>query len=275
MEIFRQLLLAAFFIYLAMLLFLYLLQKKFIFSPIRSKHALQAPGSLPFLLERPEAVLRGWLINGQFASSRMIIYYGGNSEDIYLSKDQFSSYVDTAVLLVNYRGYGISTGIPGEKQFYEDALAVFDEVRVAYAPSTLFLMGKSLGAAVACCVARRRWASAIILVTPFDSLETLAKKRYPYIPVSLVLRHKFPAAQHLEEVQIPALVLDAGLDRIVPATATEKLLMHMKMKKKVVCIEEAEHNTIELFDEYQLALLQFITPAGEPEENVSSREIRK
>ncbi len=266
MQVFLQLLLLALLGYGAILVYISVLQKRFIFFPVQTRHPLQPAGTDAFVLERPGAVLRGWLINKEFASSRMIIYYGGNSEDIYLGREQFSSFVDTAILLVNYRGYGASTGSPGEKAFYEDALAVFDEVSSRYSPALLFLMGRSLGAAVAGYVAGRRSISAIILVTPFDSLETLAKNRYPFLPVSLMLRHTFRAAQHLKEVEVPALVLFAGRDRIVPPLATKRLLMHMHMKKKVVCIEEAEHNTIDFYDEYQLALLQFITM---PEEHNS------
>ncbi len=272
MDVFLQLLLLAILVYGAILICIFVLQKRLIFYPVHTRHPLHPAGTTGFLLERTGAVLRGWLLNAQFASSRMIIYYGGNSEDIYLSREQFSSFVDTAILLVNYRGYGTSTGTPGEKEFYGDALAVFDEVSARYAPTVLFLMGRSLGSAVASYVAGQRKISAIILVTPFDSLETLAKKLYPLLPVSLVLRHTFRTAQHLKGVNTPALILYAGRDRIVPALATERLVMHMHMKKKVVCIEEAEHNSIDLYDEYQLALLQFITTTAEQHDTLQQEE---
>ncbi|HKJ65623.1 MAG TPA: alpha/beta fold hydrolase [Desulfopila sp.] len=272
MHVFLQLLLLAILVYGAILICISVLQRKMIFFPVHTRHPLQPAEATGFCLERSGAVLRGWLFNEQFASSKMIIYYGGNSEDIYLNREQFSSFVDIAVLLVNYRGYGTSTGTPGEKEFYEDALAVFDEVSARHAPPELFLMGRSLGSAVASYVASQREVSAIILVTPFDSLETLAKKLYPFLPISLILRHKFHAAQHLKGVNTPALILYAGRDRIVPGLSTERLVMHMHMKKKVVCIEEAEHNTIDLYDEYQLALLQFITTATEQQDTLHQEE---
>lgn len=262
MEIFRQLLIIAAIAYGAMLLFLFFMQKKFIFFPTQARHNIEGADMTPYSLEKKGVILSGWLLNADYASQRLLIYYGGNAEDVFLSRDQFRNLVDTAVLLVNYRGYGTSTGDPGEKELFADALGIYDDLSRHYSPDRIFLMGRSLGSGVANYVAAHRTIAGIILITPFDSLERLAKRQYPIMPVSLLLRHKFRSIDYVKKYSAPAAIIYGGRDNIVPPKATERLIMHMGSEKKVVFIKEAEHNNIELFDEFQLALLQFIDKYG-------------
>ncbi|MEE4243255.1 MAG: alpha/beta family hydrolase [Desulfopila sp.] len=273
MMLFLQLLYLALIFYGAVFLVVFVAQKRFIFYPTRTRHILQESSAVSRLsLTSDGQTLQGWLLRPALANKKVIIYFGGNSEDIFNAADQFENFSDTAVALVNYRGYGTSSGTPGEKEFFRDALAVYDHIAVLYAPEKLFLMGRSLGASVACHVAASRRATGLILVSPFDTMESQIQRKFPLLPVGLLLRHKFNSLDSVPKISIPVLILYGGNDNVVPPTQTENLIRLMTGPKQLVYIAEAEHNTIEHFAEYELMILQFIALSEENEFHYSLEE---
>ncbi|MDJ0624260.1 MAG: alpha/beta hydrolase [Desulfocapsaceae bacterium] len=253
----KQILLLILIFYIAVTLFLFLQQKKFIFFPTKAQHP-SPPGATEFTFTHADVTLHGWLFQEKYAKERLIIYYGGNAEDVYYAVEQFGKYGDTAALLVNYRGYGKSTGTPGEKELFTDALEIFDEIQNRYSPDTLFLMGRSLGSGVASYVASQRDVTGIILITPFDSIASIAKRQFPFLPTGKLLQHQFRSIDYAPHFKAPTLVIYGGRDTTVLPAQTQKLLEYIPGNPVVIFIAEAEHNNIELFDEYDLAILKFI-----------------
>jgi uncharacterized protein len=253
----KQLIIITAIFYIMVLLFLFIQQKKFIFFPTQIKHS-SPPGSTEFQFNHDNVSLYGWLLQERYAQDRLIIYYGGNAEDIYYAAEQFEEFGDTAALLVNYRGYGASTGAPGEKELFNDAIAIFDEITERYNPEKIYLMGRSLGSGVASYVAAQRSVTGVILITPFDSIAAIAKRRFPYLPVEMVLQHKFSSIKYATRFTAPSLVIYGGRDTTVLPSQTQKLIEQIQGETTVEYIEAAEHNNIELFDEYNLAILEFI-----------------
>src|SRR5690606_21291127 len=127
-----------------------------------------------------------------------------------------------SLYLVNYRGYGGSTGSPSEEALLEDAEAVFDHVRMRHRRVTV--IGRSLGSGIAVHLAAVRDLHQVVLVTPFDSVESVAQRRLPIFPVSLLLRDKFDSLARAREVDEPTLVLSAERDLVVPADHTRRLI---------------------------------------------------
>lgn len=253
----KQILVIGVLVYVGLLLFVYFQQKKFIFFPTTANHA-PPQYSVEYTLHQDNIVLRGWLFQEKYASDRLIFYYGGNAEDIYYSVEQFQQYGDTAALFVNYRGYGASTGSPGQREIFQDALAIFDDATKRYRPEKVFVMGRSLGSGVASYVASKRSVHGSILITPFDSIEAIARRQFFFLPVSLLLRHPFRSTDYAPQFTAPSLVIYGGNDSTVLPAQTERLIDHIRGEKKSVLIEEAEHNNIEMFDRYNLEILQFI-----------------
>jgi len=254
----KQILLLFLLFYSLLLLFLYLQQKSFIFFPTKARHNVSGKNIAPYSLSQDQIQLKGWLLNPSYVGDRLFIYYGGNAEDIFFAFEQFKEFGNSAALLVNYRGYGISGGSPGEKEMFADALAVFDDIRKTHSPGKIFLMGRSLGSGIASYVGSKRNVDGVILATPFYSIESLAKKQFPYLPVSKILKHKFLSSQYVKNISAPCLVIYGGRDNTVPPENTRRLIKNIAAETTVVFIEEAEHNNIELFDNYNLAILQFI-----------------
>lgn len=261
MLIYKQIFLIGALFYLLLLLFVYLKQESFIFFPTQGKHQLSGENkksTIEYTFSHAGETLNGWLMNEEAAKDLLIIYYGGNAEDIFYSIAEFNNFKESAVLFVNYRGYGTSGGKPGEKELFSDALAIIDDVHKKYSPQKTYLIGRSLGSGVAAYVASKREVSGVILVTPYDSIESLARRQFPFLPTSLLLKHKFRSIDYVEKITCPSLVIYGGRDSIISPKSTEKLLGHFITKPETIFIKEGGHNNIEMFQEYKTALQSFI-----------------
>ena len=237
---------------------MYLRQDSFIFYPNAAKHEGQNYDKVvDYHLQRGPVDLRGWLVNPLFAREKLLIYYGGNAEDVFVNIDEYLG-IQAATLFVAYRGYGPSTGKPGETEFFADALAVLDDMVNTYVPKEIYVIGRSLGSGVACHVAAQRPVQGAILVTPYDSIENVAKSHYPWLPIGQLLKHRFVSLAALPLIHCPLLVLYAGRDRVIRPERTENLIRHIQGQREVVLIAEAEHGTIEMYPDYWRALLSFL-----------------
>lgn len=244
--------------YALCLLFMYLRQESLLFYPNRARHEGHGEdGVVDYSLDRGGVTLRGWLVNPAYVREKLLIYYGGNAEDVFLNIDEYRG-VQAATLFVAYRGYGPSDGKPGEAELFADALAILDDVRGRYSPARLFLIGRSLGSGVACFVASRREVQGAILVTPYDSIENVARSLYPWLPVALMLRHRFASLEYVRNIRCPLLVLWAGKDQVVRPARTQNLVEHIRGEKEVVSLAAADHGTIDMYPAYWQAILQFI-----------------
>ncbi len=241
-------------------------------------------------LKTPDGVsLHGWLVkedsygkDGPFiresgggvydaTPAPLIIYFGGNYEDISLNIEDKRMYPGHSLALVNYRGYGLSGGKPSEKNLYKDALFIYDYFadRSEVDASKIVVMGSSLGGAVATYVAAHREVSGAILITPFDSALSVARDLYPFLPVKLMLRHHFDAATVAKAVTAPMVMIAAPDDEMIPFKHAENLFNAWgadlesgvdgdKVEKKLVKIPGVGHNTIGQSDAYWLAIINFL-----------------
>lgn len=244
--------------YLFCLLFMYFRQEAFIFQPIKAKHDGHGYDNIiDYQLDRKTALLRGWLVNPQLVREKLLIYYGGNAEDIFLNIEEFRD-IKAASLFVAYRGYGPSSGTPGEAELFADSLAVIDDIVGRYSPNEIYLIGRSLGSGVACYAAANKEVQGAVLITPYDSIENIARLYYPWLPVSLFLKHRFNSVDYVGRITCPILVIYGGRDTVVPPERTEKLISHIVQEKEIVLIDQADHGTIDMYPEYWAALLRFI-----------------
>lgn len=258
MSLFLEMLAFAVIAYLGCTLFMYLNQDSFIFYPTATQHEAHALDNVAeYRLNRQTASLRGWLVNPQLVRERLLIYYGGNAEDVFINIDDFRD-IKAASLFVPYRGYGPSSGRPGEKELFADALAVIDDLVGRYSPKEVYLIGRSLGSGVACYAAAHRPVQGAILITPYDSIENIARASYPWLPVSLLLKHRFSSVRYLKKIRCPLLIIYGGQDRVVLPERTRNLIDHIPGEKEVLFLERADHGTIDMFAEYWQAILGFI-----------------
>lgn len=190
--------------------------------------------------------------------TRALIYFGGNAEDVGANLSEFAAaFPSHSLFLVNYRGYGGSSGRPTEDGLIADALAVFDHVQATHAEVTA--MGRSLGSGVVIQLASARPVQGLVLVTPYDSLVNLAQEYFRWLPVRVLLRDRYESVRYAREVSVPVLVVIAAEDEIVPTRRSRALAEAFPPgQTSVVLIEGVGHNTLDLSSEYLRAVGAFL-----------------
>jgi hypothetical protein len=226
-------------IYLGFCGLLFFLQRSLIYFPQPS--ALRSPATT-FRVPVAEADVLASVRPRDGAKA--LLYFGGNAEDVSLSLPLFSrDFPEHAIYLLHYRGYGGSSGTPSEEAIQKDALALFDTVHARH--PEVVVVGRSVGAGVAVRLAGQRPVSRLVLVTPYYSLEEIAARLYPYVPVRWLLLDKFEAWRYAPRVVAPTVLVAAGNDEVIPRASTERLLACFgKGVASLEVIAGATHNTV-------------------------------
>ena len=152
-----------------------------------------------------------------------IIYFGGNADDVSAYLEPFAAtFPEHALYLMHYRGYGGSTGAPSEEALARDALALFDGVQRNH--NTVRVMGRSLGSGVAVRLASARPVASLVLVTPYDSVVGIGQSRFPWVPVTWLLKDRFESGRYAANIRAPCVLITAQNDTVVPAWSSAQLL---------------------------------------------------
>jgi len=176
----------------------------------------------------------------------LVIYFGGNGEEASWLLEEGERPQAWGWLMVNYRGYGWSEGNPDEKKMVADARRIYDWARSRpdVQHSRIVAFGRSLGSGVAVRLATERQLAGLVLATPFDSLESVAKRHYPFAPVSMLLRHRFDSLGLAPYVGVPMLCIVAERDSIIPAEHARRLFAAWQGAKQLVAVANAGHNDV-------------------------------
>jgi uncharacterized protein len=206
------------------------------------------------------ATVEGWWIeNHDVTNDIVILYFGGNAEDVLYTASTASKFNARRMLVTNYRGYGRSTGKPGQKALYEDGLATYEHALSKGARADqIVVIGRSLGSGIAAMLAGDRGVRAAILITPFDSFLDVASHHYPYMPVRMLLRHPFPSTEWARKAQVPALVLAADRDTIIPPSHAKRLAEAWAGAIHVHVLPNTGHNDIEQNPDYYRLINEFL-----------------
>lgn len=186
-----------------------------------------------------------------------IIYFGGNAEDVAGDLAGFARlFPDYAIYLVNYRGYGGSTGKPSETNLCTDAVAIFDFLADKH--PHISVIGRSLGSGVAVYLASLRPVEKLVLVTPFANLAAVAQAHLPYLPVSFLLKDRYDATSRVPKIKAQVLMIIAENDEIIPRKQSDSLYEKFTGKPcEIEVISGAGHNTLDQHSHYHKALKSF------------------
>jgi uncharacterized protein len=210
------------------------------------------------LLTADQVTLRGWLIKARTPSAPILIYFGGNAEEVSWLISTADQYAGWTLLAINYRGYGASEGKPGEAELFRDALQVYDYAAKRAEAGRVAVMGRSLGSGVAVYLAASRPLAGVILVSPYDSIVSVAQGVYPFLPVNLMLRHRFESLARAPGIQAPLLCLVASDDRVIPRPHSERLYAAWGGPKQWREIRPADHDSIAGAPDYWQAVAAFL-----------------
>jgi pimeloyl-ACP methyl ester carboxylesterase len=228
-------------------------QRSFIYYPVPESHP---PGAASIRLSSGDADLKVWVVPR--AGPRAILYFGGNAEDVAFNLAGFASaFPGHSLYLVNYRGYGGSSGAPTEAGLQADAVAAFDHLRKHH--TEISVIGRSLGSGVAIYLASVRPVHRLVLVTPFDSLVNVARRQMKFFPVALLLRDRFDSAARARAIRVPTLLVVAGADRLIARERSDALAAAFAAAPvRTVLIGGAGHNDIDSRSQYLESIAEFL-----------------
>jgi pimeloyl-ACP methyl ester carboxylesterase len=226
-------------VYLVLCAALFFFQRSLIYFP--QPNAVTSADS-QLTLSMPDAQVS--VLTRERVGSRALIYFGGNAEDVSRNLPEFAeAFPEYAVYLLNYRGFGGSGGSPSEAAIAEDALALFDQVYASH--PQIAVVGRSLGSGVAVRLANQRPVQQLILVTPYNSLEEIATRQYPWVPVKWLLKDRFESGKYAAHIRVPTLLLAASDDEVIPRASTQRLLENFPQGVAVLrVVPDSGHNSI-------------------------------
>jgi fermentation-respiration switch protein FrsA (DUF1100 family) len=176
----------------------------------------------------------------------VIVYFHGNGGALWNRRERARALAVTGrgLLMVSYRGYSGSTGIPTEEGLRIDARTAYEFVARSYEPSRVVLYGESLGTGVAVRLATERTVGGLILDAPYTSTAAVAAQRYPFVPVSLLMHDQYRSSEIIQNVKVPILIMHGTADRVIPFAFGEALFAAAPEPKRFVRFEGAGHTNL-------------------------------
>jgi uncharacterized protein len=242
-------------IFVALLIIAYFIQEKLIFKPEKLKQNFEYKYDAPFE-ELFFDIEQGVRINGlHFYKEQpqgLILYFHGNSRSIKgwakYAKDFYRYNYD--VVLVDYRGFGKSTGKRTEEKLHSDMQFVYDNLAKKYAEDHLIVYGRSLGSGFATKLAVENNPRYLILDAPYFSFKKVVERFLPFLPINWVLRYKLRTDNWIGNVKCPTYILHGTKDRLIPISHSEQLQQKNAKKITLIRIEGGGHNNLPSFPEY-------------------------
>ncbi len=202
------------------------------------------------------------------ATRPTMIFFYGNAMCLNYSDSQLEEFrrLGLNVLIPEYVGYGMSSGRPSEGGCRATALAAYDYLikQRNVPPERILASGWSLGGAVAIDLAFERPVGGLIAFSSFTSAVEMGKRVLPFLPVSILLRHRFDSIHKIGKITCPTLIGHGRWDRLIPFPMGEELAKKAGGPVTTLWIDRAEHNDFFDVGEKQIdqAIVKFV--AGLP-----------
>jgi len=215
--------------YIAFCTMIYFMQPGMIFYPdIPGRELVSTPDSIGLNYQDVELAtednikLHSWFIAANTPSpiQKTILFFHGNAGNISHRLDSINIFhkLGMNVFIIDYRGYGQSTGRIAEAGIYLDAKAawLYLTKQRGIKPNNIIIFGRSLGGSVAAWLASQHTPAALIVESSFSSVASMGKRIYPYLPVSLISRYNFNTKKYIKAIHCPVLVAHSFNDNIIP-----------------------------------------------------------
>jgi hypothetical protein len=233
----------------------YFLQEKFIFKPEKLRQDFKFKYDAPFkeLFFDVEAGVR---INGlhfyRTTPLGLIFYLHGNTRSIKgwakYAQDFYRYNYD--VVLLDYRGFGKSTGKRSEKEIINDMQFVYSKLAAQYSEQHLIVYGRSIGSGFATKLASDNNPRYLILDAPYYNFQKVVERFLPFLPVRYVLRYKLRTDKWIINVKCHTYILHGTKDWLIPISQSENLQKLNPTKITLIHIQGGGHNNLPTFPEY-------------------------
>ncbi len=233
----------------------YYFQEKFIFKPEKLKQDFEFKYDIPFR-EYFFDVEPGVRINAlhffREDAKGLILYFHGNTRSIKgwakYSKDFYRYSYD--VILIDYRGFGKSTGKRSEKEIINDMQFIYERLKEKYAEDHLIVYGRSMGSGFATKLASDNSPRYLILDAPYYNFRKVVERFLPILPIRIVLRYQLRTDQWILKVRCHTYIIHGTKDWLIPIRHSEALQALNARKITLIRIPGGGHNNLTSFDEY-------------------------
>jgi len=231
---------------------MYVSQRALLYPGATGGNAGRSDWGLAVTIETPDGERLHALHQPAPTAGPTVLFFHGNADRIahYGFLAEALSARGIGLLAVSYRGYPGSTGRPSEDGLLTDGLAAFDWL-TARTDGAIALLGQSLGSGVAVHVAAERPASALMLVSAFDSILAVASRAYFFLPLAPLIKDSFRSDLRIARANLPKLFVHGRRDSVIALSHGEALFGVALEPKRLVVLDNFGHNdiwTLELAD---------------------------
>lgn len=202
--------------------------------------------------------LDGWFLKARGEARATIVFLHGNAQNL-TSHVAYVNWLPAAgynVLIVDYRGYGLSSGKPSRRGVLDDAKTAwfYARQRPDVNPEKMILFGQSLGGANAIALAgseKLPGLKAVIADSAFSSYGRIAREKMLQIPVLgyvlwpfsplIVSSELSPDIVVKKIAPVPLLLINGDMDEVVPASHSERLFERAGVPKLLWTLQGAGH----------------------------------
>ncbi len=257
-------------IYLLISILLYFLQDFLMFKPEKLPKDFQFHYENQEIQEYNVTTRDGAVINGlRFKAKHpkgVVFYLKGNSKSI---KGWGKFAVDFTrhgydVIMVDYRGFGKSTGRRTQKAIKRDLQVIYNKLKESVAEKYIILYGRSLGSGFATKLASMNNPRMLILDAPYYSLSKVAKKFIPFMPLSILIKFPMPTYKWLKYVNCPIHIIHGTDDRLIPYKTSVKLSKIKPHLTRLYTVIGGGHKNLNTFESYHRMLNEIITTRPKP-----------
>jgi len=176
----------------------------------------------------------------------VVLYFHGNKKNIswYAKYIPYFTRHGYQVLMIDYPGYGKSTGKLTEKKLYEWALQVYRLAMKRFPADSILIYGKSMGTGIAARLASVRDCKRLMLETPYYDFPSVVKHYLPIYPVRRMLHYQMPTYQYLKEVAAPVSIFHGTKDRVIVYKNSKWLKPSLKPGDELITIKGGHHNDL-------------------------------
>ena len=186
-----------------------------------------------------------WIVPPE-SGKPVLLFFHGNGGTVANRARRFRELAEDGIGLVavSYRGYGGSTGSPTETGLNRDAHAAYDEAVKRFGAERIVLYGQSLGTGVVVRLATEVRIKALVLEAPYVSAADVARLRYPFVPIALLMKDQFRSGDLIGTVRVPTLMMHGEKDGIIPIGQGVALFNASSAPRRFVRFPAADHNDL-------------------------------
>lgn len=181
----------------------------------------------------------------------VVLYFHGNKKNIswYAKYPPYFTKHGYEVWIIDYPGFGKSTGKLTEQTLYDWSNYMYNFARSRFGADSIIIYGKSMGTGIAAHLASLQPCKKLILETPYYDYPSVIKHYLPIYPIEWMIHYKIPTHDYLEKVTVPITIFHGTDDDVIPYRNAERLKQFLKSGDEFITIKGGEHNDLYKFKE--------------------------